>query len=115
MVIPQSDTLNPFEISNGQFFGNGTTIRVDNTSDASDAGLLSSSSNNSPYNTLLANSNRELYNLTQQSHEENKLELADLRRQVVYLQVFARCPYMFWHHINATTKWRMCIVFLHYV
>lgn len=96
---PQSDTLNPFEISNGQFFGNGTTNRVDNTSEASDAAgnhpakhsdTTNTTRNRSPFDEQLAN-NRQLYNcLTQPSSEENKLELADLRRQVVYLQVFAR-------------------------
>lgn len=35
--------------------------------------------------------NKELYQLGA-SQEETKLELADLRRQVVYLQVFARRP-----------------------
>lgn len=83
---PQTDTLNPFEISNGLFFGNTGTGMSTNTTDTDGP---NSSSGDSTHN------GDNLYNLLHaQSHEESKLELADLRRQVVYLQVFARCPYV---------------------
>lgn len=72
IIILQTDTLNPFEISNGQFFG----------SDGFD-------SNTATNTNGIYMENKELYNFTA-SQEETKQELADLRRQVVYLQVFAR-------------------------
>lgn len=68
----QTDTLNPFEISNGQFFGSDG---FDSTTATNTNGIYME--------------NKELYNFST-SQEETKQELADLRRQVVYLQVFAR-------------------------
>lgn len=68
----QTDTLNPFEISNGQFFGSDG---FDSTTATNTNGIYME--------------NKELYNFAA-SQEETKQELADLRRQVVYLQVFAR-------------------------
>lgn len=79
----QTDTLNPFETSNGQFFTGGPT-----TLGATGGGLTSGTSSTD------STDGDSLYNLLHgvQAQEANKLELADLRRQVVYLQVFARCP-----------------------
>lgn len=84
----QTDTLNPFEI-NGQFFGSGEL-------------------NNDIYIE-----NKDLYNYSK-AQDDAKQELLDLRRQVVYLQVFARFPVfiILWFYWKKTKKFKIIFIIL---
>jgi hypothetical protein len=68
----QTDTLNPFE-NNGPFFN--TCIIDQNSADLDSNKQTVTQRNNDQQNAIL---------------EDQRQELADLRRQVVFLQVFAR-------------------------
>lgn len=86
----QTDTLNPFENNNGQFFTTATTTTTTSTvSPTGASGELDATSvvdSKQQENTLIKESGVLQLALL----EDQRQELADLRRQVVYLQVFAR-------------------------
>lgn len=95
IFLLQTDTLNPFEINNGQFFG----------SDGFDSTIANNTNG-------IYMENKELYNFTA-SQEETKQELADLRRQVVYLQVFARLSqFLFLYKFDRILFLRLIILLL---
>lgn len=87
----QTDTLNPFENNNGQFFTTATTTTTPTVSstEANNGEMMDATSvvdSKQQENTLIKESGVVALALL----EDQRQELADLRRQVVYLQVFAR-------------------------
>lgn len=94
LVCPiQTDTLNPFENNNGQFFTTATTTTPTTTSSTTagatgEMGAIATSVVDSKQqeNTLIKESGVVALALL----EDQRQELVDLRRQVVYLQVYAR-------------------------
>ncbi|XP_065079098.1 probable serine/threonine-protein kinase DDB_G0282963 isoform X6 [Ochlerotatus camptorhynchus] len=88
-ILQETDTLNPFENNNGQFFTTATTTTPTTTSSTTtgatgETGAIATSVVDSKQqeNTLIKESGVVALALL----EDQRQELADLRRQVVYLQ-----------------------------
>ncbi|XP_062552564.1 uncharacterized protein LOC134217768 isoform X4 [Armigeres subalbatus] len=84
-ILQETDTLNPFENNNGQFFTTATTTTTSTASLAGVNGELGATSvvdSKQQENTLIKESGVVALALL----EDQRQELADLRRQVVYLQ-----------------------------
>ncbi|XP_055632106.1 uncharacterized protein LOC129771963 isoform X3 [Toxorhynchites rutilus septentrionalis] len=85
-ILQETDTLNPFENNNGQFFTTATTTTTNVTTGVATAPTESASAASvdikQQENTLIKESGVVALALL----EDQRQELADLRRQVVYLQ-----------------------------